>query len=76
MKRSLAVPLYVLLVFLSGVMVGVVSYRLYSTKSVTATQTTSPPKMKPEEWRKHVVEEMRSSQAQRRADREIARSFR
>jgi len=58
MKRSL-VPLYVLLVFLSGIMVGVVSYRLYSAKSVTATQPNPQPKMKPEEWRKHVVDEMR-----------------
>ena len=57
MKRSLTVPLYVLLVFLSGVMVGAVSYRLYNARSVTAT---AQPKMKPEEWRKHVVEEMRA----------------
>jgi len=60
MKRSLTVPLYVLLVFLSGVMVGAVSYRLYATKSVIATQTPAKPKMTPEEWRKHVVEEMRT----------------
>ncbi len=59
MKRSL-VPLYVLLVFLSGIMVGVVSYRLYSAKSVTATPPNPQPKVKPEEWRKHVVEEMRT----------------
>jgi hypothetical protein len=61
MKR-LTVPLYVLLVFLSGVMVGAVSYRLYAAKAVTATPGTAQPKMKPtpEEWRKHVVEEMRT----------------
>jgi uncharacterized membrane protein len=57
MKRSLTVPLYVLLVFLSGVMVGAVSYRLYNARSVTATVQ---PRMKPEEWRQHVVEEMRT----------------
>src|SRR5438105_2620667 len=60
MKRSLAIPLYVLLVFLSGAMVGVVGYRLYSAKSVIATQPSAPPKMKPEEWRRHIIEEMRT----------------
>jgi len=57
MKRSLTVPLYVLLVFLSGVMVGAVGYRLYNARSVNATVQ---PKMKPEEWRKRVVEEMQT----------------
>ena len=56
MKRSIAVPLYVLMVFLSGIMVGAVGYRLYSAKTVNATVA---PKPKPEEWRKHVVEDMR-----------------
>jgi uncharacterized membrane protein len=60
MKRSLVIPLYVLLVFLSGAMVGVVSYRLYSAKTVIATQSNTQPKIKPEEWRKHVVEDMRT----------------
>ena len=57
MKRSLTVPLYVLLVFLSGTMVGAVAYRLYNARSVNAVQ---PPKMKPDEWRRHVVEDMRT----------------
>src|SRR5690242_6141583 len=57
MKRSFAVPLYVLMVFLSGTLVGAVGYRLYSAKTVNATVT---PKPKPEEWRKHVVQEMRT----------------
>ena len=57
MKRSLAVPLYVLMVFLSGTLVGAVGYRLYSAKTVTATVA---PKPKPEEWRKHVVDDMRT----------------
>ena len=52
-KRALQMK-YVLLVFLSGFMVGVVSYRLYSAKSVAATQPTAPTRMKPEEWRRHV----------------------
>ena len=57
MKRSLAIPLYVLMVFLSGALVGAVGYRLYSAKTVSATVAAKP---KPEEWRKHVVEDMRT----------------
>src|SRR5689334_7416636 len=61
MKRYLTVPLYVLLVFLSGTMVGAVGYRLYNTRSVNATIQQQPQtKMKPEEWRRHVVGEMRT----------------
>jgi hypothetical protein len=56
MKRSFTVPFYVLLVFLSGAMVGALGYRLYNPKTVVSTQH----KMAPEEWRKHVVEEMRT----------------
>jgi|ERR1041385_525646 uncharacterized membrane protein len=56
MKRYLAVPLYVLLVFLSGALVGAVGYRLYSAKSVTATA----PKLKPDDVRRHIVDEMQS----------------
>lgn len=52
MRRSLAVPLYVAMVFLSGTLVGSVGYRLYSAKSVAA-------KPKPEEWRRRYVDEMR-----------------
>ena len=55
MRRSLAVPLYVAMVFLSGILVGSVGYRLYSAKTVAAVQN---PKPKPEEWRRHYVEEM------------------
>ena len=57
MKRYLAVPVYVLMVFLSGVLVGAVGYRLYNAKSVTAT---AAPKLKPEEIRRHIVEDMRT----------------
>jgi hypothetical protein len=55
MRRSFAVPLYVSMVFLSGALVGSVGYRLYSAKTVAAVQN---PKPKPEEWRRHYVEEM------------------
>ena len=57
MKRSITVPLYVGLVFLSGIMVGAVGTRLYNTHSVNAT---AQPKMKPDEWRQHVVADMRA----------------
>jgi uncharacterized membrane protein len=57
MKRYLAVPLYVLLVFLSGALVGAVGYRLYNAKSVTVA---AAPKVKPEEIRRHIVDEMHS----------------
>jgi uncharacterized membrane protein len=57
MKRSLAIPFYVLMVFLSGALVGAVGYRLYSAKTVNATVAPRP---KPDEWRKHVVEDMRT----------------
>jgi len=60
MKRSLAIPLYVLMVFLSGALVGAVGYRLYSAKTVSATVATAKPQPKPEEWRTHVVEDMRT----------------
>jgi len=56
MRRSLAVPLYVAMVFLSGILVGSVGYRLYNAKTVAAVQNSKP---KPEEWRRRYVEEMR-----------------
>jgi len=59
MKRYLAVPLYVLMVFLSGVLAGAVGYRLYNAKSVNATDPVArKPRPSPEEWRRHMVEEM------------------
>jgi anion-transporting ArsA/GET3 family ATPase len=59
MKRYLAVPLYVLMVFASGVLVGAVGHRLYSAKSVNAVDPVAPkPKPTPEEWRRHMVDEM------------------
>lgn len=54
MKRSaLATALYVTLVFLSGAIVGVFGYRLYTAKAVIASATP-----KPADYRKHYVEEM------------------
>ena len=54
MKRSnLHLAVYVLLVFLSGAVVGALGHRLYSTSVVRA-------KRGPDEYRRHYVEEMRS----------------
>jgi len=53
-KSRLSAGIYLLLVFLSGVLVGGFSYRLYMAKAVVA----APPR--PEEWRKHYVDDMRS----------------
>ena len=47
--------LYLLLVFLSGCLVGFVGSRLYTAKTTIA----APPRKSPEEFRKHFVEELR-----------------
>jgi hypothetical protein len=53
MKRSgLAAALYVALVFLSGAVVGIFGYRLYTAKAVNASA------VKPADYRKKYVEEM------------------
>lgn len=58
MKRSgLAAALYVALVFLSGAVVGVFGYRLYTARTVNANASVSP---KPADYRKRYVEEMSS----------------
>jgi uncharacterized membrane protein len=62
MRRSFAVPLYVALVFLSGALVGGVGYRLYNVKTVDGgnASAASKPRLSPEEWRRHMVEMMRT----------------
>lgn len=50
--------LYLVLVFASGVLVGVVSYRLYVTTTVTATAATAQPRSM-EELRKRYLAEMK-----------------
>ena len=54
MKRSnLALAISLALVFVSGLLVGALSYRLYSTETtVTANQSRRP---SPEEWRQRFV---------------------
>jgi hypothetical protein len=59
MRRSLLVPLYVLMVFLSGALVGGMGYRLYTAK-VIAAPNLQPHHLTPEEWRKKRIEEMRN----------------
>ncbi len=52
-KSRLSAGIYLLLVFLSGALVGGFSHRLYMTRSVSAAPRN------PEEWRKKYVSEMR-----------------
>jgi hypothetical protein len=59
MRRSLLVPLYVLMVFLSGALVGGMGYRLYTAK-VIAAPNVQPHRLTPEEWRRKRIEEMRN----------------
>ncbi|MEP6536591.1 MAG: hypothetical protein ABJF23_14790 [Bryobacteraceae bacterium] len=57
MKRSnLTIAVSMLAVFLSGIAVGGVGYRLYTVKSVAAN--TPPPPKSPEEFRKKYLAEM------------------
>jgi hypothetical protein len=56
MKRSnFSVVLYVLLVFLSGALVGAFGHRLYTTKTVSAKSGKRPG---PDEYRKRYMDEM------------------
>jgi len=58
MKRSgLAAALYVALVFLSGAVVGIFGYRLYTAKVVNANVVAAP---KPADFRKKYVEDITS----------------
>jgi len=50
-----SVLLYLSLVFLSGIAVGVLGFRLYTVSTVNATTTR-----KPEEWRKRYLAEMQT----------------
>ena len=59
-KYKLSAVLSLLLVFLSGSVLGAVAYRLYAVSSVQGVATKKQPKMTPEEFRKHYVEEFRA----------------
>ncbi|MGH9630006.1 MAG: hypothetical protein ACRD7E_16935 [Bryobacteraceae bacterium] len=56
-KYGLRAALYMLAVFLSGVVVGGFSHRLYTVRAVTAKPET---RLSPEEWRRKYVAEMTS----------------
>lgn len=57
MKRShLQIALYMLIVFLSGSVVGALAHRLYMVKTVTA----EPRRRTPEEFRRKYIEDMRA----------------
>jgi uncharacterized membrane protein len=56
-KSKLVVSLYVVVVFLSGVLVGGASYRLYSVTTVTGVHNRS--NRSPEDFRRRYVEDMR-----------------
>lgn len=58
-RSNLSTAAYLLLVFLSGVLVGVFSYRLYMVNTVQSGSVarTQPPRS-PEEYRKRAVAEM------------------
>jgi hypothetical protein len=57
-RTRLSAALYLLMVFASGILVGIVSYRLYMTSSVTATAI--PPRTM-DEVRKKYLSDMRAN---------------
>ncbi|HWB97628.1 MAG TPA: hypothetical protein VG672_13025, partial [Bryobacteraceae bacterium] len=56
-RSKLSAGLYLLVVFLSGALVGGFGYRLYTMNSVSASSASRP---KPEDFRRRYLEEMRS----------------
>jgi len=58
-KSRLSAALYLLLVFLSGALVGTFAYRLYSMRTVSAGMPQQP-RPTPEERRHHYVEDLTS----------------
>jgi hypothetical protein len=56
---KLSTTIYLSLVFLSGILVGGVSYRVYSLKTVSAS-TTSSRRPTPEEFRRRYVNDLRT----------------
>jgi hypothetical protein len=61
-KYKLSAVLSLLVVFLSGSVLGAVAYRLYAVSSVQGVGDVArkQPKMSPEDFRKHYVEEFRT----------------
>ena len=60
-KYKISAVLSLLVVFLSGSVLGAVAYRLYAVNSVQGVGVTrKQPRLSPEEFRKHYVEEFRT----------------
>jgi len=60
-KYKLSAVLSLLVVFLSGSVLGAVAYRLYAVGAVQGVDVArKQPKMSPEDFRKHYVEEFRT----------------
>lgn len=60
-RYKLTAVLSMLLVFLSGSVLGAVAYRLYAVSAVQSVDVArKQPKMSPDEFRKHYVEEFRT----------------
>ncbi|HLK46615.1 MAG TPA: hypothetical protein VKT49_00695 [Bryobacteraceae bacterium] len=57
LRSRFSAALYLVLVFVSGALLGGFAYRLYSVNTVTATAARRPD---PVEWRKRYMEEMRT----------------
>jgi hypothetical protein len=57
-KSRFSAGLYLALVFLSGALVGSLSYRLYAVRSVNAI-TNGAPKMTPAEFRRQYIQSLR-----------------
>lgn len=61
MPRSrLSAGIYLIAIFLSGIVVGAASYRLYSVRTVSSVKEPARPPRSPEEWRKRYVDDLRS----------------
>jgi hypothetical protein len=60
-KSRFSAAIYLSLVFLSGVLVGGLSYRLYAVNTVNAVNGGGrPPRLNPEEARRHYMDEIRT----------------
>lgn len=60
-KSRFSAAIYLSLVFLSGVLVGGLSYRLYAVNTVAAVNGGGrPPRLNPEEARRHYMDDIRT----------------
>jgi hypothetical protein len=60
-KSRFTAAIYLSLVFLSGMLVGGLSYRLYAVNTVNAVNGGGrPPRLNPEEARRHYMDEIRT----------------